>query len=233
MNSFDRKIKTRLHTHPELLRNLLTEPNKDTLPTLNRYQIFESKGAYLSQLLLSLLPQWEYQACEGNIYLAEIIRTLEKRPLSPVPNEAEFLKANLLRLRILAETPGVFPFSPFSIQENLLHFLEGAEQLADLPHFEVIVFSQEELKPLTSELSHYRLTPLSRRYVQNLLHRERQEAILSTLAYLCKNYPLLGICRQAYALLLSLDNIDNWSRHPFCLRLIVNRFWEYRIKENL
>lgn len=233
MNSFDRKIQTRLRMHPEMLRNILAEPNEETLPTLTRYKIFESKGAYLSQLLLSLLPQWEYLACEGNPHLGSILRDLEKSLNSPVPQELDFLQANLLRIRILTETPGVFPFSPFMIQEHLLNYLEGADQLADLPQLAVVHFSRDELRPLASELAQYRLSPLSRRYVQNLFHRERQEAILANLAYLCKNYPLLGTCRQAYAVLLSLDNIENWSKHPFCLRLVSNRFWDYRTKEIL
>lgn len=231
MNSFDKKIQTRLRMHPDMLRNILADPNEETLATLARYKIFETRGAYLGQLLLSLLPQWEYIACEGNEHLGKIIRNMEKTQISPITQKSEFLQANLLRIRVLAETPGVFPFSPFTIQENLLRFLEGAEQLADLPQLAVVHFSKEELKPLASELAQYRLSPISRRYVQNLFHRDRQEAILANLAYLCKNYPLLGTCRQAYALLLSLDNIENWSRHPFCLRLVSNRFWEYRIKE--
>lgn len=233
MNPFDKKIKTRLRMHPEMLKNILLEPKEDTLDTLQRYQIFESKGAFLSQILLSLLPYWEFSACEGNFHLAKVIRHLENTPISPSPEEEKFLRANLLRIRLLAETPGTFPFSPFTIQENLLEFLQHAELMADLPQVKVVQFTKEELAPIAPELARYKLNPLSRRYIQNLFHTQRQEAILGVLAYLAKNYPLLGTCRQAYALLLSLDNIENWSRHPFCLRLISNRFWEYRAKEIL
>ncbi len=233
MNSFDKKIQTRLRMHPEMLRNLLASPNQETIETLTRYQIFESRKAYLGQLLLSLLPQWEYLACEGNEDLGRFIRILEEKQISPIQQENEFLSANLLRIRILAETPGLFPFSPFYIQENLTRFLEASELIADLPQCEVVSFSKEELAPLANELSQYRIGPLSRRYVQNLFHPARQEAILSVLAYLAKNYPLLGTCRQAYALMLSLDDLDFWSNHPFCVRLVSNRFWDYRIKEIL
>lgn len=233
MNSFDKKIQTRLRMHPEMLRNLLASPNQEAIETLTRYQIFESKKAYLGQLLLSLLPQWEYLACEGNEDLGRFIRILEAKQISPIQQENEFLNTNLLRIRILAETPGLFPFSPFYIQENLTRFLEASELIADLPQCEVVSFSKEELAPLASELSQYRISPLSRRYVQNLFHPARQEAILSVLAYLAKNYPLLGTCRQAYALMLSLDDPDLWSKHPFCVRLVANRFWDYRVKEIL
>lgn len=233
MNSFDKKIQTRLRMHPEMLRNLLAAPNEDTIKTLTRYQIFESKNAYLGQLLLSLLPQWEFLACEGNEALGKMIRILENKRLSPIEQEAHFLRSNLLRIRILADTPGLFPFSPFYIQENLLRFLESAELIADLPQCAVVPFSKEELAPLASDLSQYHLSPLSRRYVQTLFYPERQEAILSVLAHLAKNYPLLGTCRQAYALMLSLDNLESWSQHPFCVRLVANRFWEYRVKEIL
>lgn len=233
MNSFDKKIQTRLRMHPEMLRNLLANPNREAIDTLTRYQIFESRSAYLGQLLLSLLPQWEYIACDGNENLGKLIRILESKPVSPLPQESEFLKANLLRIRILSETPGFFPFSPLYIQENLTRFLESSEVLADLPQWEVISFSQEELTPLADDLTEYRISPLSRRYVQNLFHTERQEAILSILAHIAKNYPLLGTCRQAYALMLSLDDFSLWSKHPFCVRLVANRFWEYRVAERV
>jgi hypothetical protein len=233
MNSFDRKIQTRLRMHPEMLRNLLSNPNQDAIDTLSRYQIFESRNAYLGQLLLTLLPQWEYLACEGNEDLGRIIRILEEKRISPIEQEANFLRSNLMRIRVLAETPGLFPFSPFYIQENLTRFLESSEIIADLPQCEVISFTKKELAPLAEELSQYRIGPLSRRYVQNLFYPERQEAILSVLAHIAKNYPLLGTCRQAYALMLSLDELGHWSQHPFCVRLVANRFWDYRIKELL
>lgn len=233
MNSFERKIQTRLRLHPEHLRTLLAFPAEETIETLSQYHIFESKNAYLGQLLSSLLPQWESLACDGNETLGKLLRLLESTRISPIPHEDQLLHANLLRLRILAETPGPFPFSPFSIQENLLKFLANSEALADLPQLEVISFSPVEISPLTSELEHYKLSPISRRYVQNLFHPERQQAILSVLAFLAKNYPLLGTCRQAYAVMLSLDEIDQWNQHPFCLRLLANRFWEYRTQEIL
>ncbi|NMA68991.1 MAG: hypothetical protein GX958_06190 [Desulfitobacterium sp.] len=233
MNPFDKKISTRIRMHPEMLRNILLEPQEDTLDILQRYNLIESKGAFLSRILISVLPYWEFAACEGNLHLARVVRFLEKVPLSPSQEEERFLRANFLRIRLLAETPGTFPFSPFTIQESLLEFLQNAELLADLPQAKVVKFTRDELAPIAPELARYRLNPLSRRYVQNLFHPQRQEAILGVLAYLAKNYPLLGTCRQAYALLLSLDNIDNWSRHPFCLRLISNRFWEFRAMEIL
>lgn len=233
MNSFERKIQTRLRLHPERLRTLLALPTEETVETLTQYHLFESKNAYLGQLLSSLLPIWETLACDGNETLGKLLRLLENTRISPIKHEDQLLHSNLLRLRILSETPGPFPFSPLSIQENLLKFLTGSEVLADLPQLEVISFSPAEISPLTAELERYKLSPMSRRYVQNLFHSERQQAILSILAYLTKNYPLRGTCRQAYAVMLSLDEIDKWSQHPFCLRLLANRFWEYRTQEIL
>lgn len=233
MNSFERKIQTRLYLHPERLRTLLALPTEETVETLSQYHIFESKNAYLGQLLASLLPQWECLACDGNETLGKLLRLLERARISPIKHEDQLLRSNLLRLRILAETPGPFPFSPLYIQENLLEFLTNSEVLADLPQFAIISFFPAEISPLTAELEHHKLSPISLRYVQNLFHPERQQAILSALAFLAKNYPLLGTCRQAYAVMLSLDEIDRWSQHPFCLRLIANRFWEYRTQEIL
>lgn len=233
MNSFERKIQTHLRLHPEKLRKLLTLPTDETVETLAHYRVLESRNAYLGQLLFSLLPQWEYLACDGNEALGKLIRLLENCRISPIFHEDKILRSNLIRLRILAETSGHFPFSPVSIQENLTDFLANLEVLADLPLLEVIYFSAEEILPLASELEQYKLSLLSRRYVQNLFHAERREAILTALAYLSKNYPLLETSRQAYAIMLSLDDIDRWSEHPFCLRLLANRFWEYRTQEIL
>lgn len=233
MNTFERKIQTRLRLHPEKLLKLLTLPTDETIEALIHYRVFESKNAYLGQLLFSLLPQWEYLACDGSEALGKLIRLIENSRISPIAHEDHILRSNLLRIRILTETSGHFPFSPLYIQENLLDFLTDSEVLADLPLLEVIYFSTEELLPLVSELEQYQISPLSRRYVQNLYHPERQEAVLTALAYLSKNYPLLGTSRQAYALMLSLDEIDQWSKHPFCLRLLANRFWEYRAQQVL
>lgn len=233
MSSFERKIQTRLRLQPERLRLLLALPTEETVETLNQYHIFESKNAYLGQLLSSLLPQWEVLACDGNEALGKLLRILQNTSISPIKHENQILHSNLLRLRILAETPGPFPFSPLQIQENLLKFLINSEVLADLPQLEIISFSPSEISPLATELERYKLSPISRRYVQNLFHPERQEAILSVLAYLAKNYPLLGTCHQAYAVMLSLDEVDQWSRHPFCLRLLSNRFWEFKTQEIL
>lgn len=233
MNSFERKIQTRLRLHPERLRKLLTLPTDETVETLIHYRVLESKNAYLSQLLFSLIPQWEYLACDGNEALGKLIRLLENSRISPIAREDHILRSNLLRLRILAETSGHFPFSPLYIQENLLDFLIDSEVIADLPLLEVINFTVNEILPLASELVQYKLGPLSRRYVQNLFHAERQEAILTALAYLAKNYPLITTSRQAYALMLSLDDVDQWGQHPFCLRLLSNRFWEYRAQQIL
>lgn len=233
MNSFERKIQTRLRMHPEMLRTLLATPTEETVETLTQYRIFESKNAYLGQLLFSLIPQWEYLACDGNEALGKLIRLLETARISPIKPEDQLLRSNLLRIRILAETPGLFPFSPYYIQENLLKFLEASDVIADLPQLQVIAFTPEEISPLADGLEDYKLSPISRRYVQNLFHPERRQAILSVLAHLAKNYPLLGTCRQSYALMLSLDEIEQWNRHPFCLRLLSNRFWEYRTQEIL
>ena len=230
MNSFNKKLQTKLRMHPQMLLNFLANPNEKTVETLNNLQIFESKNIYLGQLLHSLIPRWELLACNGNMAVSELIKSFKDKRLSLVDQEAEFLRSNLLRIRILADTPGRLCFCPQYIQENLLKFLDMAELIADLPHLENVHFSKEELVPLSKDLSKYHLGPLSHRYVQNLFYPVRQEAVLSTLAHLAKNHPLLSICRQAYAIMLSLDVSDYWSHNPFILRLIANRFKEYQAK---
>lgn len=232
MNSFERKMQMRLRLHPEMWHSLLAVPTEENVQTIINFKLFESPNARLASTLLSYLPFWELQACEGDEVLVHFIKHLEKAQISPLPAEEKIIKSNLQRIRILAATPGMFPFSPQYIQENLLRFLESSDTIADLPEFNIVSFTREEITPLEVELVRYRLHPHSRRYVQNLMYSERREAILAVLAYIAKNYPLLGTCRQAYALMLSLDNSEIWSKHPFCLRLIANRFWEYRLEEN-
>ncbi|AFM39968.1 hypothetical protein Desaci_0922 [Desulfosporosinus acidiphilus SJ4] len=220
--------------HPEFRRTLLSNPTSESLRTIFDCQvldkIFERPEQSQAEEIIRLLPYWEQQACQGNQLIATLICCLAKH----FPNlfiDNKFLKSNVLRIRILSETPGIISFPSAEVQEHLLKFLLTADVLADLPQFEVISFSLNELQPLSSDLAKFCLSPHSHRYIQNLFYPERCEAILSVLAYIAKNYPLLRIAQQAYALMLSLDDFDTWGNHPFCLRLIANRFWDHQAIE--
>ncbi|HBV87786.1 MAG TPA: hypothetical protein DEF42_14290 [Desulfosporosinus sp.] len=215
--------------HPGLRRILLTTPTQESLSTIIEYQLFEQPDPPLAEDILCLLPSWEQQALAGNEVLPTLIQHIYKHCFN-IKNE-KMIEANLLRIRILASTPGMISFPALEIQEHLVRFLQTSDSLADLPELEVVSFSEKEIQPLTSDLTRFRLTPHSRRYIQNLFHPERREAILSVLAYIVKNYPLLSTCRQAYALMLSLDNPDIWGNHPFCVRLIANRFWDSKLRK--
>lgn len=227
MNSFQRKMLGRLRQHPEMWRSLLSNPSEKTLDTIIEYHLVEQPVLNLAPWLFPILPLWEQEACEGNETIGQIIQHLEKKRLSPLASEDELLRPTLQRIRILATTPGQFPFSADYIQENLAKFLDSAELLADLPELEVVAFSQEEISPLNHDLLQFHFPPLSQRYVRNLFYPERREAILALLAHIAKNYPLLGTCRQAYAVMLSLEQTELWSQNPFCLRLLANRFYDY------
>ncbi|AET66409.1 hypothetical protein Desor_0720 [Desulfosporosinus orientis DSM 765] len=214
--------------HPELRRSLLSNPTQESFSSIIDYQLFAKSYPNLARDILCLLPAWEEQALEGNHVIAALIQYMLKQIPSFTINET-FIQANLLRIRILASTPGIVAFPFLEVQENLVRFLKTADLLADLPEFEVVSFTKKEISPLSSDLTRFRLSPHSRRYIQNLFHPERREAILNVLAHITKNYPLLFTCRQAYALMLSLDNPEIWWNHPFCLRLIANRFWDYEL----
>ena len=230
MNYINNRRSTSVAVHPELLRILLARPTHESLSTIIKYQLFDQPRQPVAADILCLLPYWELLACEWNGVLATLIEYIVQHSPRLLQND-KMIEANLLRIRILASTPGIFSFPPLEIQEHLIQFLHGSDILADLPQFEVVSFSAAEITPLTSDLTCFRLTPHSRRYIQNLFHLERREAILSVLAYIAKLYPLIPICQKAYALMLSLDSPDNWGKHPFCLRLVANRFWDYRLRE--
>lgn len=229
MNPRDKRSAS-IAVHPELRRTLLANPTSESLSTIIKYQLFDRPCPPLADDIVCLLPCWEQQACDGNGVLASLIQYITDHSPSFKKNE-KMVQANLLRIRILASTPGTFSFPPCEIQENLNHFLQTSEILADLPQLGVVSFSEDEITPLASDFKRFRLTPHSRRYIQNLFYPERREAILSVLAYLAKDYPLISTSRQAYALMLSLDNPGIWGKHPFCLRLIANRFWEFNLEE--
>lgn len=231
MNPFQRKMLGRMRQNPELWRSLLSRPTPETLQTIIEYRLIDYSMINMVPWLLPVLPLWEQEACEGNETVAQIIQSLDGIKLSSLSNKNDTLKPILQRIRILASTPGFFPFSIDYIQENLAKFLEDAEVLADLPESQTVFFSPEEIKPLSADLQRYCLPPLSRRYVQNLFYPERREAILSILAYIAKNYPILGTCRQAYAIMLSLEKENLWCNNPFCLRLIANRYWDYQVSQ--
>jgi len=218
--------------HPGLRHILLANPTQESLSKIIEYQLFEQPNPPLAEDILCLLPSWEQQALEGNEVLASLIQHMSRHSLSFMKNE-KMIQSNLLRIRILASMPGNISFPALEIQEHLVRFLQTSDILADLPELEVVSFSESEIKPLSSDLTRFRLTPHSRRYIQNLFHPERREAILSVLAYITKNYPLLSTCRQAYALMLSLDNPEIWGNHPFCVRLIANRFWDSKLKKTV
>ena len=230
MNYRDNRKSTSVAVHPELRRTLLANPTHESLNTIIEYQLFDQPCQPLADYILCLLPYWEQQACEGNGVLGTLIQYMVEHSPLLVKND-KMIEANLLRIRILASTPGIFSFPPLEIQEHLVQSLYMSDILADLPEFEVVSFSAAEITPLAVDLTRFHLTPHSRRYIQNLFHPERREAILSVLAHIAKLYPLILTCRKAYALMLSLDNPDNWGRHPFCLRLVANRFWDYRLME--
>ncbi|EHQ87814.1 hypothetical protein [Desulfosporosinus youngiae] len=217
--------------HPGLRHILLANPTQESVSKIIEYQLFEQPNPPLADDILYLLPSWEQQALEGNEALGSLIQYISQHSLF-MKNE-KIIHSNLLRIRILASTPGIVSFPALEIQEHLVRFLQTSDSLADLPELEVVSFSESEIKPLSFDLTRFRLTPHSRRYIQNLFRPERREAILSVLAYITKNYPLISTCRQAYALMLSLDNPDIWGNHPFCVRLVANRFWDSKLKKTL
>jgi len=230
MHSADNKSFASVAVHPVLRRILLARPTDESLSTIIEYQLFDQPYHSLADDLLCLLPYWELQACEGNEVLGTLIQYLTQRSSLLLKND-KMLGANLLRIRLLASTPGIVSFPPLEVQEHLVRVLHTSELLADLPEFEVVSFSTAEINPLTFDLTRFRLSPHSRRYIQNLFHPARREAILSVLAYIAKLYPFIPTSRKAYALMLSLDNPDLWGTHLFCLRLVANRFWDYKLLE--
>ena len=230
MNNTDTRRLKSVAVHPELRHTLLANPTHESLSKIIEYQLFNQPCQPLVDNILCLLPYWELQACEGNKVLGTLIQYITQQAPCLLIND-KMIEANLLRIRILASTPGIFSFPPREIQEHLAQSLHMSDILADLPEFEVVSFSASEITPLAFDITHFRLAPHCRRYIQNLFYPERREAILSVLAHIAKLYPLIPTCRKAYALMLSLDNPDNWSNHPFCLRLIANRYWNYKLME--
>lgn len=218
--------------HPKLRRILLANPTPESLSTIIKHQLFDQPSPLLADDILCLLPYWEQEACDGNTVIAALIQYMTLTSPSFMKNE-RMIHSNLLRIRILASTHGIFSFPAIEIQERPEKFLQTADLLADLPELEVISFTVDEIAPLASDLTRFRLSPHSRRYIQNLFYAERREAMLLVLACIAKNYPLISTSQKAYALMLSLDNPDNWGRHPFCLRLVANRFWDYELTKSL
>lgn len=227
MNHIENNKPASVAVHPELRSILMANPTRESLDTMIEYQLFSQSCQPLAKEIQYLLPFWEQQACQGNGVIAEIIQQI----LNYFPSFLEdnkLAQANLLRVRILASTPGIVSFPLLEVQEHLTQYLQSSDIIADYPEFGVLAFTDSEIRPLESDLTCYKLSPHSRRYIQNLFYPERCEAILSVLAHLVKHYPIIRICQQSYALMLSLDNPEIWHRHPFCLRLIANRFWDYK-----
>lgn len=232
MNNHSDKKKPSVKAHPKLRSILLANPTQESLSTIMKFRLFDQPAPALSEDILCFLPYWEQQACDGNVVIAPLIKYITQSSPRFIKHE-KMIHANLLRIQILASTHGIFSFPAIEIQERLEEFLQTSDLLADLPELDIVSFSVDEVAPLASDLTRFRLSPHSRRYIQNLFHAQRREAMLSVLAHMAKNYPLLSTCQKAYALMLSLDNPDLWGRHPFCLRLVANRFWDYQLTKNI
>lgn len=145
--NYTNKQKQKLVTvHPELRHTLLANPTPESLNTIIEYQLFDQPYQPLVDDLLCLLPYWELQACAGNKALGTLIQYMVQQLPCLLKND-KVLEANLLRIRILASTPGIFSFPPLEIQENLTQALNRSEILADLPEFEVVSFSAAEIPP--------------------------------------------------------------------------------------
>jgi hypothetical protein len=67
MNSFDKKIQTRLRMHPEMLRNLLASPSQEAIETLTRYQSLNPKRPISVNFFFLFFPN-------GNILPARGVR---------------------------------------------------------------------------------------------------------------------------------------------------------------
>src|SRR5665647_911553 len=144
MNRADNKNSTSVAVHPELRRILLARPTHESLSTIIEYQLFDQPFQPLADDILCLLPYWELQACEGNGVLATLIQYMVQHSPRLLKND-KMIEANLLRIRILASTPGIFSFPPLEIQEHLVQFLHMSDLLADLPELEVVSFSAAEI----------------------------------------------------------------------------------------
>jgi len=132
MNRADNNNPTSVAVHPELRRLLLAKPTHESLSTIIKYQLFDHPYQPLTDDILCLLPFWELQACEGNGVLATLIQYMVQHWPHLLKND-KIIEANLLRIRILASTPGIFSFPPIEIQEHLVKFLHMSDILADLP----------------------------------------------------------------------------------------------------
>src|SRR5665647_837697 len=144
MNYTDNPKSTSVVVHPELRRTLLTNPTHESLNTIIEYQLFNQPCQPLADDILCLLPNWELQACEGNGFLATLIQYMVQH--SPrLLKHNKMIEANLLRIRILSSTLGIFSFPPLEIQEHLVQFLHMSDLLADLPELEVVSFSAAEI----------------------------------------------------------------------------------------
>lgn len=230
VNPFLHKLKKRLLARPDLWFSLLAKPTPETLWFIRSSGLGDRLGAMLSSgqpWICNLYPLWEQQACQGSDNLKELLELILQPHPDPALQEDRVLRSDLLRMYLLASTPGRFPFSPSSIQERLLDFLPSAYALADLSELGGI-FSPDEILPLSKGLKEGSLSPHSTRYLQNLFYPERQRLILAALAYIAKNYALLEICRSAYVLMLSLNDPLLWGQHPFCQRLAYNHLRQYQ-----
>jgi hypothetical protein len=120
-----------------------------------------------------------------------------------------------------------------STQEALLHidrYLNKADLLAELPQFQGVHFTGDEL----SDLSGLSIpSPELESQLEITLTPLRKREILKVLQKFIRSYTVPLVANQAMAIFITLGEVILWHRHAFIKRLLIVSIQEAKVYASL
>lgn len=138
------------------------------------------------------------------------------------------LHQSLQWLKVVPESLANSHIDQDEVLANIHRYLSRSDLLAELPQFQAIYFTGDELSHL-SGLQIYRSTPDLESQLERVLIPLRKRDILKVLQQFIQTCPLPLHTKQAFAVYISLGEVIPWHRHSFIKRLLAVSFQEAKV----
>lgn len=111
---------------------------------------------------------------------------------------------------------------------NIHQYLDKADLLAELPQFQSVYFTSDELIAFHTHQP-YQFSPDFELQLEKLLSPLRKRNILQILQQFIRSYPLPFLANQAFAVYISLGEVIPWHQHSFIKRLLIVSYQELMV----
>jgi hypothetical protein len=158
-------------------------------------------------------------AREARYLCRELVILVLQDPAVP-PGERQKLHQALHLLRVAPEAPAGVSIRIRDVMDNISRYLDGSDILAELPDFQAVHFTNDELA-----MFHGLNIPLPAPEVESQLEAVllplRKREILQATRRFARSCPLPRLANQAIAVYITLGEVIPWHRHAFIKRLLV------------